>query len=171
MTEQEWDEQKDRELDERLTSLFKSVESVERPGPLAGFASRTLKAVRQEPLPAGRRPLRNPVITLIGWAALIAGATAAFSAVVVNQPVAAELFVSLVAVGIRLGAWLVHFAGAWLALSDLFAMTGRAVARAVASREGFAGLMAIAATGALALSALRRLLISESEAPRWQELS
>ena len=168
MTEQEWDEQRDRELDERLTSLFKSVE---RPGPLAGFVSRTMKAVRQEPLPAGRRPLRNPVITLIGWAALIAGATAAFSAVVVNQPVAAELFVSLVAVGIRLGAWLVHFAGAWLALSDLFATTGRAVARAVASREGFTGLMAIAATGALALSALRRLLISESEAPRWQELS
>jgi hypothetical protein len=168
MTEQEWDELKDRELDERLTSLFKSVE---RPGPLAGFASRTMKAVRQEPLPAGRRPLRSPVTTLIGWAALIGSATAASYAVVVNQPVAAELFASLVAVGIHLGAWLVHFVGPSLALSDLFTATGRAVARAVASREGFTGLMAIAATGALALSALHRLLSSESEAPRWQELS
>jgi hypothetical protein len=168
MTEQEWDELKDRELDERLTSLFKSVE---RPRPLAGFVTRTMKAVRQEPLPASRRPLRNPMIAPIGWAALIAGATAASYAVVVNQPVAAEFFASLVAVGIRLGAWLVHFVGAGLALSDLFTATGRAVGRAVASREGFTGLMAIAATGALALSALHRLLIPESEASRWQELS
>ena len=50
MTLEEWEEEKDRELDESLTTLFQAVE---RPEPSAGFASKTMKAVRLAPLAAG----------------------------------------------------------------------------------------------------------------------
>ena len=169
MTEQEWDELKDRELDESLTALFKSVDA---PAPLPGFASRTMKAVRREPLPAGRRRLAHPWTAPIGWAALIgARGCCDIYGVTVSQPVVAELFARLVAAGIRIGMRLMGFVGAAAALTNLLTATGLAIARAVATRDGSISLTLIVVVGALSLAALRRLLVSESEAPKWQELS
>ncbi|HKY23426.1 MAG TPA: hypothetical protein VJM31_19580 [Vicinamibacterales bacterium] len=156
--------------DERLSALFRAVEV---PAPSGHFADRTMKAVRNAPLPAGRRALRNPLVGLVGWAALIA-AVAIFSwALAATQPQFASALTRLVSVGIGVGVWSVQFAGAGLALSDVFTTTGLAVTRAVATREGSAGLMLIAAMGAFSLSALHRLLISEGPergVSQWQEL-
>jgi hypothetical protein len=49
--------------------------------------------------------------------------------------------------------------------------TGVAVLRAVATTEGTTGLVLTAIVGAVSLSALHRLLISEGEDSQWQELS
>ena len=54
MTLQEWEQQKDRELDQKLSALFQSAQS---PAPRPGFVSRTMKAVRQAPLPDPELPL------------------------------------------------------------------------------------------------------------------
>lgn len=168
MTEHEWDELKSREQDESLTALFKSVDA---PAPLPGFTSRTMKAVRRAPLPAGRSALRHPLTAPIAWGALIGGSALAAGLLAVSQPGVAEMFASLLNVGIRVGIWLMHLIGNFAALSDLFTTTGMAIARSVATTQGSIGLVLTAATGALALAALRRLLVSESEAPKWQELS
>ena len=177
MTEREWDELKDRELDDSLAALFQFAD---QPEPLPGFTARTMKAVRRAPLPAGRRRLTKWKVTArhaealrakAGWLALVGGSAAATYGVVVSQPIVAELFAALVATGVRVGVWLMHLAGAAATLANLFTATGLAIARAVATRDGSIGLLLIASIGALSLAALRRLLISESEASVWQELS
>jgi hypothetical protein len=168
MTEQEWDELKGRELDDSLAVLFKAVDE---PKPLPGFTSRTMQAVRREPLPAGRRPLRHPLVVPFGWAASIAAAMAGAYFVLVTQPSVAQLFASLLAAGVRAGMWLLLFVGSAATFFGLFTTTGLAVARAVVTRDGSISLSLIAAVAALSLAALRRLLISESEVSPWQELS
>ena len=55
MTQNEWEDESDRELDAGLTALFQSVESLQPP---AGFALRTMRAVRREPLMAVTPPGR-----------------------------------------------------------------------------------------------------------------
>jgi hypothetical protein len=155
------------DLEAKLSELFRSAE---RPEPSPGFVSRTMQAVSREPVPTGRLPLRHAGSTAAGWAILIAVAGAAVYGVGIQEPVV-ELLASCLAFGIRAGAWLASFAGAGVAVSDLFATTGRAVARAVATKEGSTTLLLMAAAGALSLSALHRLLFSEMEASEWQELS
>ena len=83
MTEHEWDQLKDRELDNSLGVLFRSAGAL---APLPGFTSRTLKAVRRAPLPAGRRALRHPLVAPISWTVLIAAAAGALAAVVAAHP-------------------------------------------------------------------------------------
>jgi hypothetical protein len=56
-------------------------------------------------------------------------------------------------------------------LLDVLATTGLAVSRAAATTEGTAGLLLTALVGALSLSALHRLLMTEGEDSRWQEAS
>jgi hypothetical protein len=155
------------DLDAKLSEIFRSVE---RPEPSPGFVSRTMQAVGRESVPAGRLPLRNVWSTAAGWAALIAGVGAAAYGLMV-QAVAVELLASFLATGIRAGAWLASFAGAVVAVSDVLATTGRAVARVAATTEGSAALLLMAAAAALSLSALHRLLFVEMEASEWQELS
>ena len=168
MTEREWDELKSGELDDRLAALFKTVDP---PKPLAGFTSRTMKAVRREPLPAGRRPLGHPLVLPFGWAAFIGAVTAAAYFVLATQPAVAASFAWLLAVGVRAGMWLLQLVGSAATVFGLFTTTGLAIARAIATRDGSLGLTLIAAVAALSLAALRRLLISESEVSPWQELS
>jgi hypothetical protein len=168
VTEQEWDELKGDELDHSLAVLFKAVEA---PKPLPGFTSRTMKAVRREPLPAGRRPLHHPLLIPFGWAASVAAAMAGGYFVLATQPAVPELFASLLAAGLRAGMWLLQFVGSAATFFGLFTTTGLAVARAVVTRDGSISLTLIAAVAALSLAALRRLLISESEVSSWQELS
>jgi hypothetical protein len=157
------------ELDARLLALFRGAEA---PGPSSDFASRTLRAVKRERLLPGRRPLRGPLVGVLGWAALIAGVATSAWAIAVSQPLFASVFAGLLGGGISAGVWLMQFAGAGLALSDLFATTGLAVSRVVVTKEGFTGLVVIAALGALSLSALYRLMsdVPERGVSLWQEL-
>ena len=160
----------DAELDAQLLTLFRSVDA---PVPSSGFAARTMAAAKREPLPAGRRPLRSPLAALAGWAALIAGVAICAWSIATAQPQIVSTFSRLVSGGIGVGVWLMQFASAGLALSDVFTTTGLAVTRAVVTREGSAGLVLIAAIGAFSLSALHRLLMSEGPergVSQWQEL-
>ena len=83
-----------RELDDSLAALFKAVDA---PKPLPGFTSRTMRAVRREPLPAGRRPLRHPLVVPVGCAAAVVVATASVYFVLATQPAVAESFAWLLA--------------------------------------------------------------------------
>jgi hypothetical protein len=168
VTEQEWDELKGRELDDSLAALFKAVDA---PKPLPGFTSRTMRAVRREPLPAGRRALRHPLVVPVGCAAAVVVATASVYFVLATQPAVAESFAWLLATGMRVGMWLLQFTGSAATFLGVLSSTGFAVARAIVTRDGFISLTLIAAVAALSLAALRRLLVSEREVSPWQGLS
>jgi hypothetical protein len=156
------------ETDEELAALFKSLEA---PAPPSGFLARTMRAVKRAPLPAGRRPLRSPFTSVIGWAGAIAIVTGTFWMIAATQPLWASGFSRLLTSGIGIGVWLVQFSGAGFALADVFASTGLAFSKAAVTKEGTTGLLLTAAMGAFALSALRRLLVSDGEGSSWQELS
>lgn len=158
------EEGEEHALDASLKLVFQAVEA---PEPPAGFVARTLQAVRREPLPPERHRLRHPWSAAAGWAALVVGVVGAAYAVAMSQPLLTWAFASLLTGGIRVGVWATQFAGTGLALADLFATTGLAIARAVATREGSTGLMLAAVVCALSLSALRRLLGSEGEVSQW----
>ena len=158
MTLEEWEEEKDRELDESLTTLFQAVE---RPEPSAGFASKTMKAVRLAPLAAGRHDLRLPWTTPAGWAALVAGVAATLYGIVFTQPAIAEAFAMLVAGGIRAGIWLVRWVHISVVMVDLLSTTGGAVARVMSTGEAAAGLTLMLCIAGFSLSMLQRLLCSE----------
>ncbi len=155
-------------LDATLMALFRSAIP---PAPSADFTAQTMRAVKLEPLPPGRKALGNPLASLLGWAALIAGVALSAIAVIVTQPILASMVSRLVSRSVGLGVWMMQFSGAALTLVDVLATTGLAVSRAAATREGTTGLALMAVVSALSLSALRRLLISEGEGRPWQELS
>ena len=154
--------------DERLLELFRRADA---PAPSADFASRTMRAVMREPVPAGRIALRDPLKSLFGWAAVIAAVALTVMAIVLTQPVVASGFSRLITVGVGTGVWLMQFAETGLRVLNLLATTAAAVSRAMATREGTTGLVLTAVVGALSLSALHRLLISKREDSQWQELS
>jgi hypothetical protein len=164
MTLQEWEEEKDRALEEQLTALFQSASP---PAPSAGFVSRTVKAARQAPLPEGRHPLRRPWTVPAGWVALIMAAAAATYSALSNQQVVAEAVASLVGVGIRAGLRLVQSVHTSSMVFDLFATTSRVIARALSTREAGAGLLVMALVAAVSLSMLQKLLVSEKETSSW----
>jgi hypothetical protein len=154
--------------DEELLALFKSVET---PGPSARFVARTMQAVKREPLAAGRRALRNPLTSLVGWAAVIAGVALSSLAIVLSHPIFASGFSALVGYSVGIGLWMVQFVRTGIAVLDVFSTTGLAVTRAAATPQGTTGLALMVVVSALSLSALRRLLASEGEDSQWQELS
>jgi hypothetical protein len=156
------------ESDEELAALFRRLEP---PMPSAGFLARTMQAVQREPLPAGRKPLRSPLISVIGWAAAIAIIAVPVWMIAASQAFWASGFSRLVTSGVGVGMWLVQFAGAGFAVLDVFTSTGLAVSKAVMTREGTTGLLLTVAMGAFALSALHRLLMSDGEGSSWQRLS
>jgi hypothetical protein len=164
MTLEEWDQEKDRELDEQLTTLFRSTQS---PAPPAGFVSRTMAAVRRAPLPAGRQPLRLPWIVPIGWAILIAAGTVASFGVVSNQRLFAEVFSSLVTFGVHGGMRLLQSVHTSSMVFDLLATTSRVVSHALSTREAAGGLMSMAFVAAVSLSMLNKLLFPEKESSSW----
>ena len=164
MTLEEWEQQKDRELDAQLTAHFQSVQP---PMPSAGFVSRTIKAVRRAPLPEGRQPLRLPWIAPAGWVTLVAAATAASVGVLSEQRLFAELFSSLVAFGIRAGMRLMQSVHVSSMVFDLLATTSRVVSHALSTREAAGGLISMAVVAAISLSMLNKLLFSEKETSSW----
>jgi hypothetical protein len=159
--------QHEDELDARLSELFRSAGPLE---PSAGFAARTMKAVRVEPLPAGRRALRHPWSAPVGWTMLVGATAMIVYGVFVNEAVAAQILASVIAVTLHAGAQLVRYLVAVLAMTELFATLGNAVSRAAATREGTTTLMWTAAVAGSSLLALQRLLFSKGEESQWQEL-
>jgi hypothetical protein len=164
MTLQEWEHEKDLELDERLTALFQSAQP---PVPPAGFVAHTMKAVRQAPLPEGRHPLRRPWTVPAGWSALVAAAVAAVYSALNNQQVLAEMVASLVDVAVRGGMRLVQSVHTGSMVFDVLATTSRAIARVMSTPEAGAGLVAMALVAAASLSMLNKLLVSEKESSIW----
>jgi hypothetical protein len=154
--------------DAQLMALYKSVDA---PAPSADFAKRTLRAVKRAPLPAGRKPLRDPLVSMFGWAAVIAAVALSVAAIALSQPLVASAFSRLITRGVGTGVWLMQLAHTLTTVLDVLTTTGLAVLRAVATTEGTTGLVLTAVVGAVSLSALHRLLISEGEETQWQELS
>jgi hypothetical protein len=154
--------------DEQMLALFKSVAP---PSPPADFAARTMRAVARVSLPPGRKPLRDPLISMFGWAAVIAAVALSVIAVGVSQPLIAAAFSRLITHGVGTGVSLIQLGQALTRVLEVLSTTGLAVSRAAATTEGTTGLVLTAAVGALSLSALHRLLISEGEESPWQELS
>ena len=154
--------------DDDLLVLFKSVEA---PAPSPDFAVRTMRAVVRAPLPAGRKALRDPLASMFGWAAVIAAVALAVLTIALSQPIVAASFSRLITRGVGTGVWLIQFGQTGLRLLDVLTTAGLAVSRAAATVEGTTGLVLTAVMGAVSLSALHRLLISEGEDSQWQELS
>jgi hypothetical protein len=154
--------------DEQLLALYKRVEA---PMPSADFAARTMRAVARAPLPAGRKALRNPLASMFGWAAVIAAVAFAVLTIAISQPIVAASFSRLITRGVGTGMWLMQFGQTGLRLLDVLTTAGLAVSRAAVTTEGTIGLVLTAVVGAVSLSALHRLLISEREDSPWQELS
>jgi hypothetical protein len=159
--------QHEDELDTRLSEMFRSAAPLE---PSAGFAARTMKAIRVEPLPASRRSLRHPWSAPVGWTMLVGATAMIVYGVFVNEAVAAKMLASVIAVTLEAGAQLVRYLVAVFAMTELFATVGNAVSRAAATREGTRTLMWTAAVASSSLLALQRLLFSKVEESQWQEL-
>jgi hypothetical protein len=153
--------------DEELVAMFKHVDAA---SPSPDFVVRTMQAVKRTELPAGRKALRDPLTSLFGWAALIASVSLSALMIVSTFPMVGAFFTSLVGRGVGIGVWLMQFRGALVALVNVVATTGVAVARAAATREGTAGLVLMAVIGVVSLSLLHRLLTGEGEDSQWQEL-
>ncbi len=154
--------------DEQLIALFKLVDA---PAPSADFARRTMHAVMRAPLPAGRKALRDPLMAMFGWAAVIAAVAMSVFTIALSQPLVAASFSRLITYGVGTGVWLMQLGQRLMTLMDVLSTTGLAVLRAVATFEGTTGLVLIAVVGGVSLSALHRLLISEGGESQWQELS
>ena len=154
--------------DEQMLALFTSAEP---PSPRRDFAARTMRAVIRAPLPPGRRALRDPLTSMFGWAAVIAAVALSVIGMGLTQPVIAASFSRLITRGVSTGVWLIQLGQVAARVLDVLTTTGIAVSRAAATAEGTTGLVVTAVVGALSLSALHRLLISEGEESSWQELS
>jgi hypothetical protein len=154
--------------DEQMLALFRSAEA---PAPPRHFSARTMRAVIRAPLPPGRKPLRDPLISMFGWAAVIAAVALSLIAISLTQPIVAASFSRLIRHGVSTGVWLIQLGETASRVLAVLATVGVAMSRAAATAEGTIGLLLTAAVGALSLSTLRRLLISEGEDSQWQELS
>ena len=162
------DDPRDDVSDEELVVLFRTAEP---PAPSADFVAQTMRAVVRAPLPPGRKPLRDPLMAMFGWAAVIAAVALLVMTVALSQPLVVASFSRLITSGVGTGVWLMQLAQPALRLIDVLATTGLAVSRAAATAQGTTGLLLTAVVGALSLSALYRLLMSEGEDSQWQELS
>jgi hypothetical protein len=160
--------QHEDELDARLSEMFRSAGPLEPP---AGFAARTMQAVRVEPLPAGRRAFRHQWSGPVGWTMLVGAAAVIAYGVVLNEAIAARMLASVLGVTLQAGAQLVRYLVAVFAMTELFATVGNAVSRAASTREGTTTLMLTAVVAGTSLLALQRLLFSKGEESQWQELS
>ena len=154
--------------DDEMLALFRSVDT---PAPSPDFVVRTMRAVKREPLAAGRRRLRSRRTIFAAWLGVVGGVALIAFAMAVSQPIWVPAFLTLVSGGVWTGVSLLQLASTSLARWDVFVTTGTAVARAVFTTEGSAGLLLIAVVGALSLSALQRLLHgTERGVSQWQEL-
>ena len=126
-----------------------------------------MKAVRRAPLPEGRQPLRLPWMVPVGWTTLVAAAAAASYGVLSDQRLVAEVFSSLVALGIRAGMRLVQSVHTSSMVFDVLATTSRVVSHALSTREAAGGLISMALVAAISLSMLNKLLFSGKESSSW----
>ena len=154
--------------DEQMLALFALVDT---PAPSPSFTAKTMRAVTRAPLPPGRKALRDPLSAMLGWAAVIAAVAFMVLAIGLSQPIVTASFSKLITRGVGTGVWLMQFGQIGLQLLDVLTTTSLALTRAAGTAEGTTGLVLTAIVGAVSLSALHRLLISEGEDSQWQELS
>ena len=154
--------------DEQLLALF---ERVDTPAPPADFVVRTMRAVARASLPPGRKALRDPLASMAGWASVIAAVASAVLMIALSHPILTASFSRLITRGVGTGVWLLQFGHMGIRLLDVLTTAGLAVSRAAMTSEGTTGLVLTAIVGAVSLSALHRLLISEGESSQWRELS
>ena len=154
--------------DEQLLAAFAQMDALQ---PSPEFVSKTMRAVRRAPLPAGRVALRDPLTSMFGWAALIAAVAFGVLAISLSEPIVPAVFSRLITRGVGTGMWLLQLAPMGLRMFDVMATMGDAVSRAAMTAEGATGLVMSAVVGVVSLSGLHRVLISEREASQWQELS
>jgi len=154
--------------DERLLAAFAQIDA---PQPSRDFAVNTMRAVRRAPLPAGRVRLRDPLMSMFGWAALIAAVAFAVLAIALTEPIVVPVFSRFITRGVGTGMRLLQLAPMGLRLFDVMATMGDAVSRAAMTAQGATGLVMSAVVGVVSLSGLHRVLISEREDSQWQELS
>jgi hypothetical protein len=154
--------------DEQLLAAFAHIDA---PQPSRDFVVKTMRAVRRAPLPAGRVPLRDPLTSMFGWAALIAAVAFAVLAISLTEPIVVSIFSRLITRGVGTGMRLLQLAPMGLRLFDVMTTMGDAVSRAAMTAQGATGLVMSAVVGVVSLSGLHRVLISEREDSQWQELS
>ena len=154
--------------DEQLLALF---ERVDAPAPPPDFVAATMRAVLRAPVPAGRRALRDPLRAMFGWAAVIAAVALAAFTFVFSHPIVAAGLSRLITGGVGTGVWLLQLGQTASTLFEVLITTGVAVSRAAVTTEGTTGLVLTAVMGGLSLAALYRVLMSEGEDSRWQEVS
>jgi hypothetical protein len=154
--------------DAQLVAAFAHIDAPQLP---PDFTAKTMRAVRRAPLPAGRVPLRDPLLSMFGWAALIASVAFAVLAISLGEPIVVAAFSRLITRGVGTGMWLLQLAPMGLRLFEVMATMGDAVSRAAMTAQGATGLVMSAVVGAVSLSGLHRVLISEREDSQWQELS
>ena len=163
MTLQEWEEEKDREFEQQLASLFRTAEA---PAPSRDFVANTLKAVQRAALPPHRRPLRHPWIAPLGWAALVA-ATAVIAINLGLRLPLAEVFASMVALGIRAGAGVLQMVHAGSFTFDVLAKTSGVAVRVLSTPAAGGGILALTVAATSSLLMLKKLLSSEKESSSW----
>lgn len=161
MTLQEWEDEKDRELDQQLTAFFQSAEP---PAPRLGFVSRTMTAVRRAPLPAGRHPLRHSWTVAAGWGALVAAC--AFGAVG-SQLLVGQILSSVIGAGVHGGMDLVQSVHTSSMVFDVLSTTSQAMLRTMSTREAAAVVAVLAIVAGASLTMLNKLLHSEKEPSSW----
>src|SRR5688500_1923536 len=106
--------------DARLMALFKSVDA---PAPSADFTAKTLRVVKRAPLPAGRKALRDPLVSMFGWAAVIGAVALSVAAIALSQPVLASGLSRLITRGVGTGVWLMQLAHTLTTVLDVFTTT------------------------------------------------
>ena len=154
--------------DEQLLAAFAQMDALQ---PSPEFVSKTMRAVRRAPLPAGRVALLDPLTSMFGWAALIAAVAFGVLAILLSEPIVPAVFSRLITRGVGTGMWLLQLAPMGLRMLDVMATMGDAVSRAAMTAQGATGLVMSAVVGVVSLSGLHRVLISEREDSQWQELS
>jgi hypothetical protein len=93
--------------DGQLLALFGRVDA---PAPPPDFVAATMRAVLRAPVPLGRRPLRDPLRALFGWAAVIAAVALAMLTFAFSHPLVAASVSTLITRGIATGISLLHLA-------------------------------------------------------------
>jgi hypothetical protein len=164
MTLEQWEEDKDRELDERLRGLFHSVPPIQ---PSAGFVSRTMKAVRMTSLPEGRQPLRGSWTLPAAWAALVALATVGAYALTTNQRVLAQIVSALTTFGVRAAMRVVQSVHVSSLVFDVLATSSRVISHALSTPQGATTVMVMGLVAAMSLAMLNKLLFPDKESSSW----
>jgi hypothetical protein len=156
----------DVEADAAFGALFALVQPQ---GPRPGFARRVVERARREPLPAGRHAFMPRWVRPIAAAVGIVGTMVAVNAVTIAfQPaVLAEPFAWAVSAAVGAGVGMLQLLSPVFGLWSVATSIARALAIALTTPEASLALSLAVIAGALAFTALHRMLLSKEESSVW----